>query len=570
MPRTIAIGVQEFADLREGHYFYIDKTDFIREWWSSGDLVTLITRPRRFGKTLNISMLECFFSERYAKRDDLFQGLSIWQDAQYRRLQGTYPVICLSFAKVKEANYEQCVYGICQILSKVYQQHSYLEESEHLTKRQRRLFQATDEDLFEGRETMRVYDALNLLSELLYAHTGKKPIILLDEYDTPMQEAYAHGFWDQIVSFIRKMFNAAFKTNPSLGRAIMTGITRVSKESIFSDLNNPKVITMTSSHYATAFGFTQKEVSEALEEFGLADQADSVKKWYDGFTFGAVKDIYNPWSIINYLDERQYAPYWANTSSNILISLLLQQANQEVKQKFEDLLQGKPLVTEIEEEIVFNRLEKKKDAIWSLMLSSGYLRVVDVIYPNVQAGRNDTIYTLQLTNLEVEIMFVKLIRQWFDEAENSYNSFIRALLENHVKEMNQYMNNVALTTFSYFDTGNRPTGAEPERFYHGFVLGLIVELADRYEILSNHESGFGRYDVMLIPKNNSDNAYIFEFKVLNPYDDEQVLADTAANALRQIKKKHYNAQLIAKGIDNAHIYHYGFAFQGKNVFIAKD
>ena len=167
-------------------------------------------------------------------------------------------------------------------------------------------------------------------------------------------------------------------------------------------------------------------------------------------------------------------------------------------------------------------------------------------------------------------MFVKLIRQWFDEAENSYNSFIRALLENHVKEMNQYMNNVALTTFSYFDTGNRPTGAEPERFYHGFVLGLIVELADRYEILSNHESGFGRYDVMLIPKNNRDNAYIFEFKVLNPYDDEQVLADTAANALRQIKEKHYNAQLIAKGIDNAHIYHYGFAFQGKNVFIAKD
>ena len=324
---------------------------------------------------------------------------------------------------------------------------------------------------------------------------------------------------------------------------------------------------MTSSHYATAFGFTQKEVSEALEEFGLADQADSVKKWYDGFTFGAVKDIYNPWSIINYLDERQYAPYWANTSSNILISLLLQQANQEVKQKFEDLLQGKPLVTEIEEEIVFNRLEKKKDAIWSLMLSSGYLRVVDVIYPNVQAGRNDTIYTLQLTNLEVEIMFVKLIRQWFDEAGNSYNSFIRALLENHVKEMNQYMNNVALTTFSYFDTGNRPTGAEPERFYHGFVLGLIVELADRYEILSNHESGFGRYDVMLEPIDRKQKAFIFEFKVLDPDEDEATLEDTLANAHAQIEEKQYEAELVSKGFLPEQIRKYGFAFQGKKVLI---
>ena len=563
MARTVAIGQQDFETIRERGYFYIDKTRFIREWWESGDSVTLITRPRRFGKTLTMSMLEKFFSVNYAGRADLFEGLEIWEDRssgedhKYRKLQGTYPVIFLSFADVKETNFQDARKMICYIIEQLYSQNDFLLEGNLLNEKEKRFFRNVTADM----ENYILSASLKTLSNYLYRYYGKKVIIILDEYDTPMQEAYIEGYWKALADLTRGLFNAAFKTNQYLERAVMTGITRVSKESVFSDLNNLKVVTTTSKDYSDCFGFTEEEVFAALNEFCLSGKEQIVKDWYDGFTFGKRKDIYNPWSVINFLDERKAGLYWVNTSSNHLVEKLLRESNPDIKQSFELLLCGKMLNLEIDEQIVYDQLTVKRNAIWSLLLASGYLRVVGETFVE-ETGR--TYYGITLINKEVRIMFENMIQGWFSE-NNSYNDFVKALLLDDVKAMNLYMNRVALETFSYFDTGKQPSLEEPERFYHGFVLGLMVELADRYTLTSNRESGFGRYDVMLEPKRPEDNAYIFEFKVQDT--EEKELSDTVWDALRQIDRKNYEAALVAKGIAREHIRKYGFAFCGKRVQI---
>ena len=562
MKRTIAIGIQDFETIQKKNCFYIDKTSFIKEWWESMDTVTLITRPRRFGKTLTMNMTEKFFSVRYAGRSDLFEGLGIWDSEKFRALQGTYPVISLSFANIKETTYETARRKICQTLSNLYLENEFLLDSDTMSERGRRFFESVSVDMDDTTATMAVHQ----LSLFLSKHYGKHVIILLDEYDTPMQEAYVNGYWEELVAFTRSMFNATFKTNPYLERAIMTGITRVSRESIFSDLNNLEVVTTTSEKYADSFGFTEKEVFRALDEYGMSDRKEEVKRWYDGFAFGRYKDIYNPWSVLNFLDKGKVAPYWADSSSNSLVGKLIQEGSRELKTIFERLLQGETVIEEIDEQIAYNQLDDNEQAIWSLLLASGYLKVRSMKEYISDYGQWKEKYELELTNFEVKIMFHNMVRSWFVSASANYSDFIKALLTADVKAMNTYMNKVALTTFSYFDTGKHPSGEEPERFYHGFVLGLMVELADRYILTSNRESGFGRYDVMLEPRNPTDDGMILEFKVQDS-DEEKELSDTVKEALAQIDRQRYDTMLIEKGIPEDRIRKYGFAFSGKKVLI---
>lgn len=558
---TISLENTAFESIRTGGNFYIDKSDFIRQWWENQDFATLITRPRRFGKSLNLNMLECFFSEKYNGRSDLFAGLSIWKEEKYRGIQGTYPVISFSFADIKGRNFDTAREAICQVILDLYTQFSFLKESDRLCPEEKEYFAMVSSGMSDAVAAV----AIKRLSMCLNHHYGKKALIFLDEYDTPLQEAYMYGYWDALTGFVRGLFNSTFKTNPYLERALLTGITRVSKESIFSDLNNLMVITTTSCQYADCFGFTEDEVFQALKQYGMEEKMEEIQAWYNGFSFGDKRDIYNPWSITCFLKEKKLKPYWANTSSNQLIGKLLRQGSVELKIVLEDLLDGKVFQTEIDEEIVFEQLERKKGAIWSLLLACGYLKVAEVHFEE-NTGRYQ--YALAVTDREVKMLFEDMVEGWFSDENVPYNEFIKALLVNDVDYMNEYINRVSQAIFSTFDTGKNPsdTATNPERFYHGFVLGLIVELEGKYRISSNRESGFGRYDVMLEPMDKNENAYILEFKVFNPRK-ERKLEDTVLNALNQIQEKDYDRELLARGIDPGKIYHYGFAFQGKNVLI---
>lgn len=557
----IGIGNQGFDKIRENNYFYVDKTGFIKEWWESGDDVTLITRPRRFGKTLNMDMLKCFFSNQCAGRSDLFEGLSIWNEEKYRELQGQYPVIFISFATIKADNYVDARDGIISTVYRAYQEyHSILEDDMFFIELKNYISTITPDRKMTNEA---LFGALNYLSECLFNYYGKKTIILMDEYDTPMQEAYIHGYWKEFTVFMRSMFNATFKTNSYMERAIMTGITRVSKESMFSDLNNLNVVTLTSDEYASAFGFTEEEVFAALDIYGMSKEKEKIKKWYDGFVIGSLKDIYNPWSITNFLKKNEYRTYWVATSSNGMVSRLIQRASSEVKTKMEELLQDKEIVENFDEQIVFNQLDVDESAIWSLLMASGYLKAVEVEY---RGELMKPWYHLKITNFETKCMFETLFAAWFRNATASYNKFIKAMIDNDLEIMNYYMNRVTQETFSYFDVGSGEAGLEEtERFYHGFVLGLMAEQAENYVLKSNRESGFGRYDVMMIPKKENLPAIIMEFKVRRA--KEKDLNETVQMALQQIEEKNYDAELLSLGIAKERIRHYGFAFEGKNVLI---
>ena len=564
---VVNIGIQRFDKLRQQGSFYIDKTDFIREWWETGSEVTLITRPRRFGKTLNMSMLECFFSRKYEGREDLFEGLSIFghdsDKEKYRNLQGKFPVIFLTFANIKADKYSEMEHKITETIAGLYESNRYLLETDCLSENEKEYYKnikiGMPSDIAEG--------AVHQMTCFMQRYYKENVIIILDEYDTPMQEAWLSGYWNKAVRFFSSFFNATFKTNPYLERGIITGITRIAKESIFTGMNNFKVVTTTSDKYATAFGFTEKEVFNALDDMELGSEKGNVKKWYDGFTFGSHTDIYNPWSICSFIENNgKYENYWADTSSNGLVNSLMQTGVPGIKQTMEALLQGKSFEAELDEKIVFDQLDGSVSAVWSLLLATGYLKVLDLKYVGEHKRK---VYNLTLTNMEADSIFENMVKGWFGgSTETYYNEFINALLHDNVRKMNTFMNKVALNTFSSFDSGNKPSEqTEPERFYHGFVLGMVVNMADMYIVRSNRESGYGRYDVMLEPVDKNGKAFIFEFKVLDPDEDEETLEDTLAAAHRQIAEKKYETELVSRGFAPEKIRKYGFAFRGRECLI---
>ena len=564
---VVNIGIQRFDKLREQGAFYIDKTDFIKEWWETGSEVTLITRPRRFGKTLNMSMLECFFSRKYEGRADLFDGLSIFeQDSdqeKYRNLQGRFPVIFLTFANIKADKYTEMEKKITETIASLYENNRHLLETNCLSENEKEYYKS----IKIGMPGDIAVGAVHQMACFMQRYYKENVIILLDEYDTPMQEAWLSGYWNKAVSFFSNFFNATFKTNPYLERGMITGITRIAKESIFTGMNNLKVVTTTSDRYATAFGFTEKEVFDALDDVGVGSEKKDVKKWYDGFSFGNYTDIYNPWSIASFIENNgKYENYWADTSSNGLVNALMQTGVPGIKQTMEALLQGKSFEAELDEKIVFDQLDGSVSAVWSLLLATGYLKVLDLKYVG---ERKKKVYTLALTNMEAEFIFENMVKGWFSgNTETYYNEFINALLNDNVRKMNTFMNKVALNTFSSFDSGNKPSEqTEPERFYHGFVLGMVVNMADTYIVRSNRESGYGRYDVMLEPVDKNGKAFIFEFKVLDPDEDEVTLEDTLAAAHRQIAEKKYETELVSRGFAAEKIRRYGFAFRGRECLI---
>lgn len=557
MARTVAIGEQDFGRIIERDYFYIDKTDFIKDWWDNGDTVTLITRPRRFGKTLTMSMMEHFFSIRHAGRSDLFEGSDIWKEERFRKMQGTYPVIFLSFAGIKDRSYEMTRKMICQLIINIYSDYHFLIESEALNDEDKAFYKRICIDMDDADIKM----SLSQMSGFLYKYYGKKVILLLDEYDTPMQEAYMNGYWDKLAELIRGLFHHSFKTNGYLERGIMTGITRVSRESIFSDLNNLAVITAVSRKYADVFGFTEEEVLCALEEYGQKEQAAEVKRWYDGYRFGDLDSIYNPWSITQFLDTGEFKLYWANTSSNRLVGNLIRKSDTDTKMIVEDLLHGGSFCAQIDEEIIFSDLERKKSAVWGLLLAGGYFKILRTR----KSRRGMTEYELALTNREVRFVFDEMAVSWFSNNRMDYSEFSDALMRGDIEYMNEYLNAIAYETFSFFDTGSGES-KQSENFYHGFILGLIADLRELYRVTSNRESGNGRYDVLLEPyEPELDDGLILEFKVFHP-NREKSLKDTVRTALKQIINKKYAAMLETK-CSRDRIKIYGIAFKGKEILI---
>jgi Predicted AAA-ATPase/PD-(D/E)XK nuclease superfamily len=553
--KKIPIGITDYKELIEGNYYYVDKTLLIKELLATGDKVTLIARPRRFGKTLNLSMLQYFFdcSNSGIKNDLLFYNMHIWRYPELRAHQRQYPIIFLTFKDTADLPWQEAYNRIALVIAKEYTRHKYLLDDNCLEDFEKDIFNHIR--MHKGSFTQ-ISDSLLFLTELLHRHHNKRVMVLIDEYDAPIHAAYSYGSCKQGISFIRALLTAPLKDNKYLERGILTGVLRTAKEGIFSGLNNLSIFTITDPDFADKFGFTHQEVIELLADMSIDISHTAIKQWYNGYTFGFTDGLYNPWSILNYVrNNGLLKPYWVNTSDNALIKKLIAQANKTVKSELERLLNGDTLVQEVNESITLSEIELNPTAIWSLLLYTGYLT-----YTTCESKGNTKVCSLIIPNNEIYHLYTDLIKSIFTQAtEGEYGTdLLKALINGNTQLFSQLLQNFILNSISAYDLPSN----QPEKSYHLFVLGLLVILSDSYEVKSNRESGYGRYDIMLIPKYPEANGIIIEFKKVSP---GETLEDTAQQGLDQIISKQYSQELCARGI--THIITYGIAFEGKKVFV---
>jgi hypothetical protein len=552
--RRIPIGISDYKELIDEGFYYVDKTDFIRELLENGSKITLLPRPRRFGKTLNLSMLRYFFEKTDGNVfRPLFDSKRIREWKDFDKHQGQYPVIMLTLKDCKADTFDKALELVASELQKEFFRHKYLLDSPVMDSTYRPIFQS----LLEGNPgEVRMQRSLLLLSELLTAHWGMPPLVLLDEYDTPIHVAFDKGYYDRMIVFMRNFMSMVFKDNTSVFRGVITGILRVSKESIFSGLNNIAVFSLLDRPMSTAFGFIQDEVDGLLDDYSQGRHKEEIKRWYNGYLFGG-HVIYNPWSVLNYIMyDGVFAPYWVNTGSDVLLRHLIAEGPSQVRKGIETLVQGGSLCSVINDKLAFPDLLSSASNIWSFMLFSGYLKASE----GTMTPDHLMSYTLGVPNTEVSTVFSTIIRGWINDGpvkNDRLEMMLQALDENDIEAFEEILNEFVVNTLSYYDTNGR----DPEKVYQAFLLGMLVSHGS-YKVSSNRESGLGRYDILMCPVDVSRRGYIMELKRLRMSSTVETTLDTA---LQQIKDKRYAATLHAAGVRD--ILEMAITFDGKRVWV---
>lgn len=549
----LPIGISDFKKLREGGFYYIDKTLFIEELLRTVGEVILIPRPRRFGKTLNLSMLKYFFEINTTSNAHLFENTAIWEQEKYREVQGTYPVIFISFKNCKDSNWEKVYADMTNIITQEFRRHF-----DQLTPTLKQ-YELDDYNAIINKTASpsQYTNSLFFLSMLLSRHYKKPVFILIDEYDTPIQAAYNNGYYKEMIEFMRSLLTDALKDNSYLKRSVLTGVLRTAKEGIFSGLNNLRVKTLLDNKFSDKFGFTTQEVDQLLSDANLHEKASLIKEWYNGYHCGSTT-IYNPWSLIECIDnEGETAPYWANTSDNELIERLVSRASSPVAAELKMLLDGTSIEKEIDYGLIFPGIEKKPTAIWSLLLFTGYLTFTRVQHPS-----DRTVCSLTIPNKEIKLLYQKLITTIFVQTLNHslMLDLKTSLLKANGELFGKVLQEFTITSMSMYDIPKN----EAERSYHLFVLGLLVIMSDIFEVKSNRESGEGRYDILLIPHDKKQWGFILEFKKASSDSDNNMIA-TAQKALDQISEKQYARELKDRGVTK--IAAFGIACMGKRILV---
>lgn len=553
--KKIPIGISDFKTLIEQDYLFVDKSQLIKEFWESNGQTILVPRPRRFGKTLNMSMIRYFFENSNEDNSYLFKGLDIENHKDIMELQGKYPVIYLSFKDEKYSSFEYLREGLSNVFSKLFIDHEYCLNNSKIHRIDKEYYNSV---INKKATVIELATALKKLSEYIHSYFEQKVIILVDEYDVPIQAAYLNNYYTEAIEFMRNLLSGAFKDNNSVQKGMITGILRVARESIFSGLNNLKVESILSYNLSDKFGFTDSEIEKLVCDYNIKEELNNIKEWYNGYYFGETT-IYNPWSILNYLSSPKAGlkPYWVNSSSNDLVKVILSKSTADVKGDLEDLISGNSITKTIDENIAMGDIEKSSNNLWSFLLFTGYLKAKEAY-----RKEEDIYYNLSIPNREVRSLYKNIIENWFLDTitKNNYDIMIKSLITGEIKIFDKLLRQFVLKSISYFDVG----GYEGEKVYHAFVLGMLISLADTHEVLSNRESGYGRYDVMIIPKDISKLGIVIEFKKLD-LDDEETLEETADIALKQISDKKYTTTLEGRGITN--IREIAIIFKGKEVYI---